>query len=230
MTGRGLAGSDRRAAAQSWRRALEMTAPIAQHPMATLPVVIDRLADTFGDAPALLSDRQTLSYRGLAQRAEHYARWALDQQLARGEVVCLMMPNCPEYLAIWLGIVRAGGVVALLNTNLVGEALRHAVDIVAPRHVIVAAELADAVAAELPRLPGAQPWAHGGDAQGWPRIDRGQPAGRRAPRLPRADARRPRALHLHLGYHGAAQGGKRQPSPADAMDALVRRADRHDTG
>ena len=28
------------------------------------------------------------------------------------------MPNRPEYLAIWLGITRVGGVVALLNTNL----------------------------------------------------------------------------------------------------------------
>jgi fatty-acyl-CoA synthase len=164
--------SDRNASAQSWRRALELTAPIARNPTVTFPVIIQKLADTFGDAPALLSDRQTLSYRGLAQRAEHYARWALDQQLARGEVVCLMVPNCPEYLAVWLGIIRVGGVVALINTNLVGDALRHAIDIVRPRHVITAAELADGVAEVLPRLEScARAWVHGGDAHGWPRVD-----------------------------------------------------------
>ena len=36
----------RAAAARSWQRALELTAPIAQHPDVTLPVVIDRLAET----------------------------------------------------------------------------------------------------------------------------------------------------------------------------------------
>ena len=167
--------SQRSAAAQSWRRALELTAPIARQPEVTFPVVIERAAATFGDAPALLSERETLSYAALAQRAGQYAAWAQAQRLAPGEVVCLMMPNCPEYLAIWLGIIRVGGVVALINTNLVGDALGHAIGIVRPRQVIVAAEFADAVAAVLPRLDGVRAWAHGGDAPGWPRIDSALP-------------------------------------------------------
>jgi fatty-acyl-CoA synthase len=163
--------TDRSAAAQSWRRALEMTAPIPRYPEVTFPVVIGRIAAERGDVPALLSDHQTLSYRTLAARAEHYANWSLSQGLERGQVVCLMMPNCPEYLAIWLGIIETGAVVALINTNLVGDALRHAIDIVAPRHIVVAAELADVVAAALPSLGPVRPWAHGGDAHGWPRVD-----------------------------------------------------------
>ena len=166
-----ISDSQRSAAAQSWRRALELTAPIAQHPEITFPVVIERAAAIFGDAPALLSEQETLSYAALAQRAERYAAWARAQSLAPGDVVCLMMPNCPEYLAIWLGITRAGGVVALINTNLVGDALRHAIGIVRPRHIIVAAEFLDAVAAALPQPSDVQPWAHGEDTHGWPRID-----------------------------------------------------------
>ena len=54
------------------------------------------------------------------------------QGLAKGETVCLLMPNRPEYMAIWLGITRVGGVVALLNTNLIGPALAHCINIVAP--------------------------------------------------------------------------------------------------
>jgi fatty-acyl-CoA synthase len=162
---------DRNAAAQSWRRALERTAPIAEHPEVTFPVVIERIALERGNVPALLCEHEALTYCALATRAENYANWALNQRLEPGEVVCLMMPNCPEYLAIWLGISKTGAVVALLNTNLGGEALRHAIDIVAPRHIIVASELADAVAEVLPRLRAIQPWAHSGDAHGWPRID-----------------------------------------------------------
>jgi fatty-acyl-CoA synthase len=165
--------TDRGAAAQSWRRALELTAPIGRQPEVTFPVVIERIAAERGDAPALISEHVTLSYREVAARAEHYASWALSQGLEPGQVVCLMMPNCPEYLALWLGIIKTGAVVALINTNLVGDALRHAIDIVAPRHIIVAAELADAVAEILPKLGVTQPWAHGRDAHGWPRIDDG---------------------------------------------------------
>ena len=59
----------------------------------------------------------------LAKRANAYARWALDQRVAVGETVCLMMPNRPEYMAIWLGLTSVGVVVSLINTQLRGLAL-----------------------------------------------------------------------------------------------------------
>ena len=128
-------------AAKAWLRALELTAPIARNRDRILPTVIEELAARFGDAPALLSDRECLTYRALAERSNQYARWALEQGLAKGDVVCLLMPNRPEYMAIWLGITSVGGVVALLNTNLAGPSLAHCINIVAPKHLIVAAEL-----------------------------------------------------------------------------------------
>jgi acyl-CoA synthetase (AMP-forming)/AMP-acid ligase II len=64
--------------------------------------------------------------------------------------VCLLMTNQPEYLAIWLGITSVGGVVALLNTNLVGPSLSRCINIVSPKHAIVAEEFADALTTALP--------------------------------------------------------------------------------
>jgi len=157
--------------AGAWRRALELTEPIPRSPSLTLPLVIDALADRFDATPALLSASECLSFRGLAERAAKYARWALGQGLAAGDVVALLMPNCPDYMAIWLGISRVGGVVALVNTNLTGDSLQHSIEVVAPKHVIVAASLAETFAAIAPRLPGIRAWAHGGDGNGWPRID-----------------------------------------------------------
>jgi len=114
--------------------------------------MIDELADKLGEAPALLSDRETLTFRALAERANRYARWALAQGLGKGDVVCLLMPNRPDYMAIWLGITRTGAVVSLLNTNLAGPALAHCIDIVSPKHVIVADELIEAFATARPHL------------------------------------------------------------------------------
>ena len=162
-----------RSPAKAWLRALEMTAPIAANPTRTLPAIIDALADIHGDAPALLSDHETLSYRALAARTNRYARWALAQGVAKGDTVGLLMPNRPDYMAAWLGITRVGGVVALLNTNLTGRSLAHCIEIVAPRHMIVAAELTESYFGAHPHLtvrPGL--WVHGADAADFARIDR----------------------------------------------------------
>jgi fatty-acyl-CoA synthase len=159
--------------AKAWLRALEMTAPIAANPTRILPIVIDEVAARQGDAPALISDRETLTYRALAARANRYARWALAQGIALGDTVCLMMPNRPDYMAAWLGITRVGGVVALINTNLNERALAHCIDIVAPRHVVVAAELIAAFTGAQPYLTvRARVWTHDADAADGRRIDR----------------------------------------------------------
>jgi fatty-acyl-CoA synthase len=157
--------------ATAWTRALELTAPIADNPDRIVSTVIEERAEQLGEAPALLSDRECLTYRALAARSNRYARWALDQGLAKGDVVCLLMPNRPEYMAIWLGITSVGGVVALLNTNLAGPSLAHCINIVAPKHVIVAGELMDPLTAALPDLAGVTKiWTHG--IGKFPRIDR----------------------------------------------------------
>ena len=158
---------------KAWRRALELTAPITDNPQRTFPTVIEELAERFGEAPALLSDRESLTYAGLAERSNVYARWALAQGLAKNDVVCLFMPNRPEYVALWLGITRVGGVVALLNTNLSGPALAHCINVVAPRHIVVAAELFDAFTTARPALAArATIWSHGNGPGEFPRLDR----------------------------------------------------------
>src|SRR5213083_2785793 len=167
-----VVGGDR-VAAKAWVRALELTAPIPKNPDRVLSTVIDELAEKFGEAPALLSDRERLTYRTLAERANRYARWALDQSVRKGDAVCLFMPNRPEYMAIWLGITRIGGIVSLLNTNLLGPSLAHCINIVEPKHIIVAAELIEALVTALPSRVGATKiWVHGADHAQFSRIER----------------------------------------------------------
>lgn len=157
---------------KAWVRALERTSAIGRDPTLTLPLVIDGLADRFGDRPALLGPETFLSYRALAEASHRFARWGLAQGLGRGDAICLLMKNRPEYLAIWVGLSRIGVGVALLNTNLTGEALRHSIDIVRPRQVIAGASLASALANVRGRIAtGAGCWAYGAGQQEFPRLD-----------------------------------------------------------
>jgi fatty-acyl-CoA synthase len=146
---------------KAWLRALELTAPIPRNRHRILSTVIEEVATRMGDTPALLSDRETLTYKALSDRATQYAQWALDQGLAKGDVVCLLMTNRPEYFAVWLGITSVGIVVSLLNTNLVGASLAHCIRIVSPKHIIASAEFVDTLTEILPRLePSLSVWTH----------------------------------------------------------------------
>ena len=154
-------------AAKAWQRALQLTAPIAREPLRTFPVVVEEAARLFGERPALLSDVQTLSYRELDARANQYARWALAQGLGKGDTVGLLMRNRPEYAAFWLGLTRAGCVVALLNTNLTGSSLAHCVGAAAPAHIVADGDLAAGLHGTR---TAAKIWAHGAHDT-LPRID-----------------------------------------------------------
>jgi fatty-acyl-CoA synthase len=153
-------------AAKAWLKAIELTSRIEANPQALFADVVDDWAERQPDRPALISDRETFTYRALAARINRYARWALSAGIEPGDTVCLLMPSRPEYVAAWLGISRVGGVVALINTKLVGSSLSHCVNIANADHVIVASELADmfeAARPDLDRVP--KIWMHGEKGQ-----------------------------------------------------------------
>ena len=153
-------------------RAISKISKVAKNPGRTYPQVVRDLAATHGDNVALVSERESLTYRAYDRRGDQYARWAMTHGLRKGDVVALMMPNRPEYLAAWLGISRAGGVIALLNTNLTGSALAHCVNIVRPQHIIVDAQLLESFRTALPHISaGPQLWCHGAEHEGYERLD-----------------------------------------------------------
>jgi fatty-acyl-CoA synthase len=193
---------NKRSPLKAWVRALERTAAIERDRSLTLPVLIGRLAERFGEAPALVSTDASLSYRQLAAACHRYARWGLARGLSRGDTVCLVMANCPDYLAIWLGLARIGTTVALINTNLRGELLAHSLNLVAPRYVIVSGSLSAAVRAVRPLLAaGVECWVSGAGAGDLPRLDEASaklPADPLTPQeVPAAPALEDRALYIY---------------------------------
>jgi fatty-acyl-CoA synthase len=128
------------------RRALARTTPVGKNLTRTFCDLADELVVQYGDRVALLSDRESLSYRDWNGRANRYARWAKSQGYVKGDVVCLLMPNRPEYLSIWLGFARAGLITALINTNISGASLAHCVNIAGAKALIVDGSLAPQLA------------------------------------------------------------------------------------
>lgn len=158
-------------ASKIWLKAIELTARIETLPGRLFADVVDDWARRQPDRVALVTDDATFDYDGLSKCINRYARWALSVGVAKGDTVGLIMPNGIDYVAAWLGISRVGGVVALINTRLVGQSLAHCLDVAKPSHIIVAHELSETLETAAPHLnTGARIWTHG-DARSERAID-----------------------------------------------------------
>jgi fatty-acyl-CoA synthase len=167
-----IPGEAQESPARAWARALEITARATRDPERTLPRAIADLADKYGDATALVSERELLSFAALAARMNQYSRWALSTDVGRGETVALVMGNRPEYFAIWLGLIQVGAIVALISPNLPAAALSHALKVASARRAIAAAECADLCAEAVASLDNAiEIWIHGNGGSKTPTID-----------------------------------------------------------
>jgi fatty-acyl-CoA synthase len=131
---------------KDWVRALALTQRLRDAQLATgdssLARLVHDFATTQGAAPALIGEHnENLTYAELSQRANRYARWALNEGLAAGDVVALDLANRPEYVAMWLGLSQVGCVAALINTHLGEEAKAYSLGVAGAKRTIDAAHL-----------------------------------------------------------------------------------------
>ena len=122
---------------------MTLTARLTRSGARTFSELAEEWAERFGDAPALSSPLETLTYAGLARRIRRYARWAETQGAGPGAVFGLLMRNRPDYLAAWMGVSLTGAATALLNTELPAPALSHCLTASQVRVLIVEPALAN---------------------------------------------------------------------------------------
>ena len=202
-----MTDQDSRAASRkAWLRALALSSE-AEREGRTLPERIIALGTATPDALALTDLDESVTYRQLATRIERYARWARAQGFGPTDTVCVLVPNCADYLALWLGIARAGAAAALINTNLRGAPLMHAITVASPLAIVIAAELADAMDEVRARLdPKIAFWAHRGAIGGYSSLEDFNADGQ-AP-LPAADPARTALFIYTSGTTGLPKAAK----------------------
>jgi len=67
------------------------------------------------DRPAIRLDDIVLTYSDLDQRSARVAGLLAQRGVGRGDRVAVMLPNIPEFAAVYYGILRAGAVVVPMN-------------------------------------------------------------------------------------------------------------------
>lgn len=113
----------------------------------TVPYVLGELledrAQRNGDRIFLRFKDQAFTYNEMNRYANRCANAFLNQGVAKGDKISIMLPNCPEYLHIWFGSAKAGAVEVPVNTSYKGEFLRHIVDQSDSKILLIAHEFLD---------------------------------------------------------------------------------------
>ena len=127
----------------------------------TIGDLIDRRAAARADHPFVLFEDRRVTYREFNEQANRVARWGLSIGLHPGDVVALLMQNRPEYPSVWGGLAKIGVTTALLNTNLTGRGLAHAIEAAGTRRLILGSECMPAfeTLGETPTRLEVQVWA-----------------------------------------------------------------------
>jgi long-chain acyl-CoA synthetase len=81
-----------------------------------LSSIIDRGALNFAEKTALIQDRNRYTYERLKSATERIALYLSEQGIRRGDRIAIYMPNCPEWVAAYYGIIRLGAVAVCVSS------------------------------------------------------------------------------------------------------------------
>lgn len=79
--------------------------------------LLRRTVERSPEANFIIHGERRVGYRQLWGDTTALARFLKQQGLARGDRVAILLPNSPEYVAAYYGVLTAGGVAVTLNTN-----------------------------------------------------------------------------------------------------------------
>ena len=63
----------------------------------------------------LFFENQEISYRSFTANVYKTANWLLKLGIKKKDRVCINLPNCPEFLYLWMGLSHIGGVMVPIN-------------------------------------------------------------------------------------------------------------------
>lgn len=112
---------------------------------ATVPQVFKDNCLAEPDRVIFYYEDEQWTMRRMDEFSNRVANAFLEQGFQPGQEVALFMDSRPEFVAIWLGLAKAGIVSALINTNQRQDTLVHSITVVNCRALIFGGELSEHV-------------------------------------------------------------------------------------
>lgn len=107
--------------------------------------LLPRLAESYGDRTALVTDGRDLTFAELNEISADVAAALAARGIGLGDTVAVLSPNRWEWIAVYHGILKLGGVVVPLNAMLTADEVAYIVRDAGVKAVFIAGEALDAV-------------------------------------------------------------------------------------
>ncbi|MEA5516844.1 long-chain fatty acid--CoA ligase [Nodularia sp. UHCC 0506] len=114
---------------------------------------VERGSRLFPDKPALVFEGKSFSYKALNIMANQVANGLQELGIVKGDRVALFLPNIPEFVISYLGILKLGAIAISLNTMLKQDEVKFILNDCTAKILFTTAELSQQVSDhELPAL------------------------------------------------------------------------------
>lgn len=121
----------------------------------TIPPILDRNAELRPDKVCTHFEEGPVTFAEMHERSTSVANSLLQLGIGPGDTVATLMENSAEVLYVWFAVSKIGAVIVPINTQYLGEYLRHQLATAEASVVVVDQSLADRVrriASQLPEL------------------------------------------------------------------------------
>jgi len=83
-----------------------------------IPNLLAKRADAIGDDPFLYFRDRTITFGEMEARSDRAAVFLREMGVDKGDRVCLLLANRPEFIELWFGLAKLGAVMVPLSTTL----------------------------------------------------------------------------------------------------------------
>jgi long-chain acyl-CoA synthetase len=80
-----------------------------------LKQMLEQAAKRYGEKTAIVMDDHVLSYAGLDEASNKVANALVGMGVGKGDRVAMLLSNSPEFVTTYFGVVKIGGIAALLD-------------------------------------------------------------------------------------------------------------------
>lgn len=120
-----------------------------------LTEIFEEQVERYSDKTFILYEKQKYSYREVNEKANRIARMALTIGIEKGDTVTFMQHTGPHFVWTFLGFLKVGIRLSLINTNLRGKTLLHCITVSNTKRIFIGddPDFAKAIVDILPSLP-----------------------------------------------------------------------------
>jgi len=93
-----------------------------------IPNLLAKRADTSSDAPFLYFRDRTVTFGEMEEGSDRAAAFLREMGVERGDKVCLLLTNRPEFIEIWFGLAKLGAVMVPLSETLKADGFTYIIN------------------------------------------------------------------------------------------------------